>query len=97
MLLTVKYIKILHSYSFQEHGDVSPLALSKRKELVKTMYYSPAVDPVDKMFTVVNALADFTRAANLPYKVIQKMHFALIILQTKRVFNRAIAEWTRHI
>ena len=85
------------AFLFQEHGDVSAESLTRKEKLVREMVYTPATDPVDKVFTEVSDLADFAAAAGAPYSRQQKINIAYVILMRARVFSQNITEWNRLI
>ena len=85
------------AHLFREHGDVSPNSLSKRESEVKTMFYNPSCEPIDKIFNEVEKLNEYANAANSGYTMVQKINIAYVILKKQRVFNQAITEWNRLI
>ena len=61
------------------------------------MVYNPATDPVDKIFTDITYLEDFSIAAGAPMTMQQKINLAYVILKKARVFNEHITTWNRLI
>ena len=90
-------IPTILTFLFAEHGDVSPASLSRREEDVKNMSYIPDREPIDKIFTEVQELAEFANAANAPYNEQQVINIAYVIIKKHRVFNQAITMFNREV
>lgn len=85
------------AFLFNEHGDVSATAVARREDEIKQMQYDPATDPIDKIFTAVQEMAEFADAAGATYTERQIINFAYVILQKHRVFNDAITRYNREV
>lgn len=85
------------AFLFNAHGDVSATAVARREDELKQMQYDPATEPIDKIFTAVQTMAEFADAAGATYTERQIINFGYVILQKHRVFNDAITRYNRDI